>query len=369
MTEDNGSTVLHKAPEWFLAAAGLIYSTGFLVVFTFFARLGIREAGTEFFKVKYVHVGILCLIIPALTALSIYALSYMSRIEAEKRHQGQLADIHIYIPSVVLTLNLIGTFYMFVMFSPPGYFRTRAHVIPLIFGITILGLTVVQVLTKKEFVVFIGRSADRVRRVSVKPETIGSALRWILCLAVLAFLDHYSFRGLGHDLWEMFSGNMRFTSGGGYVFLVFVLVMLFLFWRVSRRSRTIVDHKLKVALWASGLSLMFAAFYICVLSFAYSVYPYIPVERGGGSYVDASEVVMTFQGSPGALPVDLLESGSRSKPLLIIEETSTSVYVADPNDAGGPVEWRRGGRPNVIAIRRDIVNSIEYRSRNRQAGN
>jgi hypothetical protein len=361
LTEANTQTPLEKAPEWFLAVAGLIYATGFLVVFTFFARLGIREAGTEFFKVKYVHVGILCLIIPALTAISIYALSYMSRIEVEKKNQGLVADIHISLPSVVLTLNLIGTFYMYVMFSPPGYFRTRAHLIPLIFGITLFGLTAVQQLTRKGFVVFIGRSADKVRRISVKPETIGSALRWILCLAVVVFLDRYSFRGLGHDLWEMFSGNMHVTNGGGYVFLAFVLVMLFLFWRVSRRSRMIVDHKLKVALWASGLSLMFATFYICVLSFSYSVYPYIPAERGGGSYVDSSEVVLTFQGSPGVLPVDLLESGSKSKPLLIIEETSTSVYVANPKDAGGPVEWRRGGRPDVIAIRREIVNSIEYK--------
>jgi hypothetical protein len=361
MIAERRSAVLTEAPEWFLAAAGFIYATGFLVVFTFFARLGIREVGTEFFKVKYVHVGILCLILPALTGLSMFALSYMSRFEAQKRIEGQVADIQIYLPSAVLTLNLIATFYIYVMFSPGGFFRNRAHLIPLIFLVTLIGLTVIQQLTRREFVVFVGRRADKIKRFSASPHTIGSFLRWLLCLLVIFFLDRYSFHGLGGELWEMFSGNMRFTSGGGYVFLVFVFLILWLFWRISLRSSSITDQKLKAALWASGISLMFATFYICILSFSYSVYPYIPAERGGGSYVDSANVVLTFQGGSNALPVGLLESASRSRPLLIIEETGTSIYVADPKDAGGPVEWRRGARPNVIAIRRDLVSSIEYK--------
>jgi hypothetical protein len=74
---DDKKSFLAKAPEWFLAVAALIYATGFLVVFTFFAALGIREAGTEFFKVKYVHVGILCLIIPVLVGMPTYSFFYL----------------------------------------------------------------------------------------------------------------------------------------------------------------------------------------------------------------------------------------------------------------------------------------------------
>jgi len=362
MPEEKRPSLLAEAPEWFLAVAGFIYATGFLVVFTFFGHLGIREVGTEFFKVKYVHVGILCLILPALTGLTTLALSYMAGMETQKRNDGQVVDIHIYLPSAILTLNLIATFYIWAMFAPVGYFRTRSHLIPLIFSVTLLGLTAIQQLARQEFVLFIGRRADQVKRLSASPHAIGSLLRWMLCILVIVFLDWYSFRGLGRELWEMFSGNMRFTGGGGYVFLIFFLLIVWLLLRISRRSRMITDHKLKVALWASGLSLMFATFYVCILSFAYSVYPYIPAERGGGSYVDSATVVLTFQGSPGGLPADLLVSESRSKPLLIIEETGTSIYVADPNAAGGPVEWRRGATPSVIAIRRKIVNSIEYKA-------
>jgi hypothetical protein len=358
MPEDKKFT-LDKAPEWFLAVAALIYATGFLVVFTFFARLGIREAGTEFFKVKYVHVGILCLIIPALAAVPAYSFLYMLRRATETEHTGQVAELHVYVPSGILTLNMIATFYIFVMFSPPGYFRTKGHIVPVIFGATLLGLAAVQKISKKGFEVFIGRQADRVSRVSASPESIGSWMRWALCAIVIFFLDRYAFLGIWRDLKEMLTGNMRFTSGG-YIFLLFVFVMVYLFWRVSRRCHDLADHKLKIALWATTVPLMFAAFYLCILSFAYSVYAYIPAERGGGSYVDASHVVLTFHGSPAALPSDLIESGLRSKPLLIIEETGNSIYVADPDAAGGPAEWRRGTLPTVIAIRRDDVNSIEY---------
>ena len=145
------------------------------------------------------------------------------------------------------------------------------------------------------------------------------------------------------------------------MFLLFTFFMLFLFWRLSRRSRTLSDPRLKAALWSSGVSILVAIFYICILSFAYSVYPYIPAERGGGSYVDSSEVVLTIQGSTTPLPQNLLESASRSKLLVIIEESATSIYVADPHDAGGPVEWRRGAKPGVIGIRREFVSSVEYK--------
>ncbi|MGO9085753.1 MAG: hypothetical protein ACLQBK_11040 [Candidatus Sulfotelmatobacter sp.] len=226
MPNDN-KFFLEKAPEWFLAVAGLIYATGFLVVFTFFARLGIREAGTEFFKVKYVHVGILCLIIPALTAVPAYAFFYMLRRAAETEHAGQVADLHVHVPSGILTLNMIVTFYVYVMFSPPGYLRLRGLMVLVIFLGTFAGLAGIQRISKRGFDIFIGRQANKLRRVSATPEKIGSWMRWVLCVVVIFFLDRYAFRGLWQNLKEMLTGNMRFTRGG-YIVLLFVLLMVYL---------------------------------------------------------------------------------------------------------------------------------------------
>ena len=356
-TNQRGLLLLKEAPEWFLAIAALIYATGFLVTFTFFARLGIREAGTEFFKVKYVHVGILCFVTPALTAIPLYAWSYISRVEAEEEKSGKSTSLHVYLPSAILSLNLIATFYVYVMFAPPRYLRARGHVVPLIFAITLIGLAIARELTKKRFEVLVSEGAERIS-FSINAEKLGLGLRWALCIGVIFFLDRFAFRGLGRDLWEMFSGAGRFTSGG-YIFLAFWGLTLWLVWRLNERSRTIGDGHLKTALWAFGSGILICTFYLCVLSFAYSVYPYIPAERGGGSYLDAAPVVLILQG-PNVLPSDLMDTGSKSKPLIVVEETGSSVYVADPKDNGGPAEWRRGSLPRVVGVRRDNINSIEY---------
>jgi hypothetical protein len=74
------SVWLTDVPEWFLAVAAFVYATGFLVVFTYFESFGVREAGGDFFRVKYVHVGILCLLfmgiiaVPSYTYAALYAL-------------------------------------------------------------------------------------------------------------------------------------------------------------------------------------------------------------------------------------------------------------------------------------------------------
>ena len=50
--------------QWFVALTGIIYATGFLAVATFADYLGEREAISEFFRTKYIHVGLLCVALP-----------------------------------------------------------------------------------------------------------------------------------------------------------------------------------------------------------------------------------------------------------------------------------------------------------------
>jgi hypothetical protein len=356
---DDKKSFLAKAPEWFLAVAALIYATGFLVVFTFFAALGIREAGTEFFKVKYVHVGILCLIIPVLVGMPTYSFFYLlSRNTHKDEDARRVAELFAYLPSGILTLNMFVAFYLFAMFYSPTYQPTSRYTIAIIFVATIIGLGAIQAIQGFEF--FIGEQPGSNSQVSVPSHAIRSLIRWVLCFIVIGPIDYYAFRGFRQDLWEMFSGNMR-SAGGGYIFILFVLLIVSLLWRTNRGCRRFTDEKLKMATWAAAFPFIFTAFYLSILSFATSVYPYIPAERGGGSYVNTSPVVLIFRTSPVGVPGDLMEEGLRSKPLLIIDETSSSIYVADPGYAGGPFEWRRRRRlPTVIGVKRDEVYSIEY---------
>jgi hypothetical protein len=66
--KDNNTepTALHEPKAgldfaaWLLAIPALIYATGFLVVFTAEERLGLVSTSGDFFKIKYMHVGVLC---------------------------------------------------------------------------------------------------------------------------------------------------------------------------------------------------------------------------------------------------------------------------------------------------------------------
>ena len=55
---------LKALPYCLAITAGLFYATGFLVEFTFFNSIGIKDAGSDVFKAKYIYVGILALILP-----------------------------------------------------------------------------------------------------------------------------------------------------------------------------------------------------------------------------------------------------------------------------------------------------------------
>src|SRR2546423_7338796 len=66
--------VIRACAELFLALVGILYATGFLVAFTFLQRFGVREAGTEFLKLKYIYIGLLYFLFPLTVMVPFFAL-------------------------------------------------------------------------------------------------------------------------------------------------------------------------------------------------------------------------------------------------------------------------------------------------------
>src|SRR2546423_11429632 len=81
--------VIRACAELFLALVGILYSTGFLAAFTFLERFGVREAGTEFLKLKYIYVGILYFLFPTTIMLPLGALWSLWR--ESRRHRREIA--------------------------------------------------------------------------------------------------------------------------------------------------------------------------------------------------------------------------------------------------------------------------------------
>jgi len=352
MSSDQTSLVHVRTnlPEWLLAFTGFVYGTGFLIVYTFFNRFGLKETASDFFKIKYIHVGVLFLIFPMLLVIPIMAMLLRMRMQRRKMEPGERK---VHLPVFFLVSNFLLVFYIIIMFAPPDFLRTNVRApfaladdkftaIILIFGLTILGL------------VSITQLAEKVIKENIT-EAFVVLTQWLLLLVVV-YLDWQLLYGLYRRL-----GTMLIT--GQYFIYLLVLISLTV-WFTYQRLATVHDKTRKRAAGVIATCIIGALYYMSILAFSFGIYPYISAEKGGGDYSDASTVVIGFDAQfKDSVPSTLLEKvgGSlNSKSLILIQETGTSYFVADPADAGGPLSWRRNTKPNVFELHRDAVVGITY---------
>ncbi len=325
MNNEEGQTkalIIENVAEWFVAVAGLVYATGFLVVLTFSDYIGTREATTDFFRAKFLHVGVLCLALPVIIVGGWYGVGIL-------KQPGMMpAGRKLYGSAVILTFNLLFTFYTFLMFAPPGYMRNQPYLVLYIFGVTLFGLIGIE-------------SVSRL----IKEEHLKkyqSVTRWVLCAVVVLGLDYYCFQGLMQRL-----GEILWPRGIG--FLLFVASIAALVYRLKLRSQQYTGSRAKLALWVLAWCILAPMYFLTVLSFAYTIYPNIPASRGGGDFSDAPTIILHYiDDTINQIPSEINQNGL-SQPLVLIEEAEHWIIVADPQDAGGPTFWRRNeGRPQGV---------------------
>lgn len=61
-----------------LAFLGLAYLCGFLILYTFFFRMGIHDLNTDLLRIRYVHTGLLCLAFPLFLLIPVLTHVWMS---------------------------------------------------------------------------------------------------------------------------------------------------------------------------------------------------------------------------------------------------------------------------------------------------
>jgi hypothetical protein len=71
--------IARTIPYWFIATVGLVYASGFIVVTMFLETYGLRDLGTDLWKARYIHVGVLCSVFPIVPVISAYLLYKMVR--------------------------------------------------------------------------------------------------------------------------------------------------------------------------------------------------------------------------------------------------------------------------------------------------
>jgi hypothetical protein len=323
--------------EWFVGITGIIYVTGFLVAMAFADYMGAREVISEFLRAKYLQVGILGVALPVIVVGAVFGI-------VELKSPGMMpVGAKLHGSSIILIFNLLFAFYTFLLFSPTGFLRTSPHLIWTIFGVTFAGLLAIPLIEK----IIVEQHRAK----------FDSVARWILCALIVIGLDSYCLSGIASRLWETYCVH-------GKTFLLLVASMAFIVARVKSRVETYEKPRAKAALLIMTLCICGPLYFLTVLTFAYTIYPNIPANRGGGDYTETPAIVVYYDGRfTNAVPTEINRSGV-SQPLVLIEESEKWLLVADPQDGGGPKAWRDGdGKPQIYSINRDSVVSFIYQSR------
>lgn len=74
-----------------LAFVGVLYFTGFLILFTFFNRMGIEWSGAELLRFRYIHVGVLYLAFPIFVLLPFATLVWWTLVQPGRMDNEQEA--------------------------------------------------------------------------------------------------------------------------------------------------------------------------------------------------------------------------------------------------------------------------------------
>jgi hypothetical protein len=146
---------------------------------------------------------------------------------------------------------------------------------------------------------------------------------------------------------------------GGVIFIFFVVLLVFFAFRNFYRIKQMQDYGLRNMV--STFSLLGVLFYFAIVSFAHSIYPYIPAAKGGGDYTLSHPVQLTFNAEYAQSIPPAVTNGIQDNCLILLDENSSFVFLASTNDAGGPAKWRNTtNKPTVYEIRRDAIVSITY---------
>lgn len=339
----------------FIPAVGIVYATGFLVVLTFLETYGIRESGMEFWKGRYIHIGIIVLALPVIFNCTFYPL-WIIRAERVAKPEIKITPPRI-LEIVLLLLNLQVACFVVIMFFRRAYSGFGS--LFWIFILTIFGIL---------GTVGLKRLLEWAKQSKTINETVVVYSRWALII-IIGIFDI----GLLRAFREIIDEMLEFHTGS----LILLLLLVFLLGLIP----VIVSHYLNKyfaehleksanALRILTISIIAPLVYFHILAFSYVIYPYVPASRGGGDYTTADKTVLVFKkeisvsGFKEILDTQLKSGEMQSIPLIVISETSGSLFAAIPKEAGGPEAWRKNftNRPRVFEIAKDRLSHCIIKS-------
>jgi hypothetical protein len=361
--------------ETFVKASGtaiaLVYATGFLINFTHAQRLGIGDEIVDLFRAKHMLVGTLYWLIPVLFGIPSWAYTTMylrNRKINAKRRPGDKEPMLITLTGLLTSLQLLGLIYIVTLVAPPHFLSRQAVWVELNFLISVVILGIIY------FFMRAVRNPETYKRQNRlwKGLCFLSSRDWLL-RRHCAYSAPGSWRGVRAMLllltlvidWRCLEAEGLVNTFGEMLWNAKILIAIFLFmgflpyqyWDRSRRANHRSD---KNSLWYACAAYLLALYVFSVIGFAYALYPFIPAERGGGNYTHSPDVQLHLKSQPETVPNKIIERNSAgiliSKPVKLIEQSSSWIYISLGPDEHNPAHWK----PDIMAIRKELVVSMIF---------
>lgn len=125
---------LALAPEWFAVFLALVYVAGFLSLYIFLDRFGIHETSEEFFKSRYIHVGILFMLFPVCIVLPIFLIGGLKKTELGNENK----NFRFPVTTILSFFNLCLVFYI-LLYTPQDFLMTQLRYLGCIVVFTFAG--------------------------------------------------------------------------------------------------------------------------------------------------------------------------------------------------------------------------------------
>lgn len=257
-------------PYWFLAIVGLIYASGFVVVMIHLGTYGIRDVGGELWKARDIHIGVLAFVFPTTivaTASYMVLLPFLRIVRLIPAGGSRRRQVRRLITGLTL-LPLELAFYCFAMLHRPGLGEPHKS-LSLMLIVGFLGPMVCMRLDPAES----QSSKAWVRGVALAIHFASAAGVWVLSCYVL--------KTYWNLLAEIATDGYRITL---YLLLLFAMCISV----YSAHLRYASGHETQILLLAAPL--VGLIYYLTLIGFQRSFFPYVPASRGGGDYTVAPTV-------------------------------------------------------------------------------
>lgn len=325
--------------RWFIPAVGFIYATGFLIVFTFFKGYGITDI--NFIEAKYIHVGSLFLFACIIIILPLTWIRYV-------RRPPMGGYPHTTIPTILGATLLLYVLFAVVAFAPHGFAHEYWVLLLLNLSIPI-------------FMLLTGMIADWVPNMETPfAKSVIVVVQWVLLIVQICVV-FLTFKGLD-NFWIMCRQEP--------VCFAFVGLMILIFsygWRLIHRLPQATIKGQQLDLLVSNGCIIGSFVFLAIVTFSHSIYPYIPASKGGGNFTDETPIHIIFKPDfteSAPKEVGVAEQGNH---LILLEESSGFVFVADKTAVGGTTNWQND-RPPVYEIRLDTIMTIVRNNTDSVAG-